>query len=99
HDKRPDSDTETIVTTHLPTINAAISDNDKPRTRSSFKPTIAKYAGIKNANDPFPKASSASENSLRFLCTTAKPARNAANTTLTSSAPATTQYPSKTAIA
>src|SRR5438132_22268 len=60
--KRPASDTERILTTQLPTMKAAIIDNDTPRTRSSFNPTIAKYAGIKNANDTFPMASSASEN-------------------------------------
>ena len=44
-------------------------------------------------------ASSASANNLRFLCTTAKPARKAANTRLTCNAPATAQYASNTAIA
>src|SRR5229473_4492390 len=57
--KRPASETERILTTQLPTMKAAIIDHDKPRTRSSFNPTIAKYAGIKNANDTFPMASSA----------------------------------------
>ena len=67
--------------------------------RSSFSPTIAKYTGMKKAKETFPIASSASAKILRFLCTTAKPARNAAKTRFTSSAPATAQYASRTAMA
>src|SRR5437899_979389 len=61
--KRPASDTEKIFTTQLPAIKATITHRDRPRIRSSFNPTIAKYAGIKKANETFPIASSASENS------------------------------------
>src|SRR6266852_5369650 len=56
---RPANDTERILTTQLPIMKAAVIPSDRPRTRSSFNPTIAKYAGIKNANDTFPMASSA----------------------------------------
>src|SRR5947209_17540017 len=78
--KRPASDTERILTTQLPTMKAAIIDNDTPRTRSSFSHTIAKYAGIKNANDTFAKASRASEKNQRFMCTKANADIKDANT-------------------
>src|SRR5262252_1477495 len=95
----PARETDSTLTTQLPARKAAIIPSDSPRTKSSLKPTIAKYTGINTANDILEIASSASAKILRFLWTTAKPARKAANTRLTPSAPAKTQYPSNTAIA
>jgi len=64
---RPASETERILTIQLPRRKAVIIHSEKPRIRSSFNQTKAKYAGIKNANETLPIASSASANSLRFL--------------------------------
>ncbi len=44
--RRPANETERIFTTQLPRRNAATIQNEKPRIRSSFNPTIAKYSGF-----------------------------------------------------